>query len=186
MRPHAKADVAHRDTGFGSVDIGTANVSRAALSEGLEWTSKISPYGLPHLRKKIVETFESARNDHGFEWLDRTAAPKRPAGGVIRFERVAQQRVLENLWQSLTLRYPQMIGDIREPGRHLGHAPAIRETLEYLNATLDELLTRGLGSRLLSDARLAPGGSCGGLGSKIHLLVCGQGDDGSDARSQEL
>lgn len=48
-----------------------------------------------------------------------------------------------------------MVDDIRDLGRHLGRAPSIRETLEYLDTSLDELLKRGLWSRLLSEAGLA-------------------------------
>jgi superfamily II DNA or RNA helicase len=81
--------------------------------------------------------------------------PHLPAGCFIRLERVAQQRVLDNVRQSLTLRRPQMVGDIRELGRHLGRAPTISETLEYLDTTLGEILKRGLWSRLLNDAGLA-------------------------------
>jgi hypothetical protein len=39
-----------------------------------------------------------------------------------------------------------MVGDIRELGRHLGRAPTIRETLEYLDTTLSEMLKRGSGA----------------------------------------
>jgi superfamily II DNA or RNA helicase len=66
-RLHAKAYIVHRATGFGSAYVGSANISRAALSEGLEWTSKISQFELPYLWKKIVATFESYWNDPDFE-----------------------------------------------------------------------------------------------------------------------
>ncbi len=66
-RLHAKAYIVHRETGFGSGYIGSANISRAALSEGLEWTSKVSQYELPHMWQKIVATFESYWNDDEFE-----------------------------------------------------------------------------------------------------------------------
>ena len=62
-RLHAKAYLIHRASGFGSAYIGSANLSRAALSEGLEWTSKLSQYELPHLWEKIVGTFETYWND---------------------------------------------------------------------------------------------------------------------------
>lgn len=75
-RLHAKAYVVHRATGFGSAYIGSANVSRAALSEGLEWTSKISQYELPHLWEKIVATFDACWNDDEFERFDRDAMPR--------------------------------------------------------------------------------------------------------------
>jgi HKD family nuclease len=58
-RLHAKAYIFHRDTGFGSAYVGSANLTNAALSEGLEWTTKISQYELPYLWEKIVGTFES-------------------------------------------------------------------------------------------------------------------------------
>lgn len=75
-RLHAKAYLVHRETGFGSAYIGSANVSRAALSEGLEWTSKISQYELPHLWQKISATFENYWNDEEFETFDGDAGPR--------------------------------------------------------------------------------------------------------------
>jgi len=78
--------------------------------------------------------------------------PHLPAGCSIQLERVAQERVLENVRQSLTLRRPKILSDLRELGRHLDRTPSIREALEYLDTTLEELLKRGLWSRLLSDA----------------------------------
>lgn len=80
--------------------------------------------------------------------------PHLPAGCSIRLERVAQQRVLENIRQSLHLRRPQMVSELKELGRHLGRSPTLREALEYLHTELDELLKRGLWSRLLADAEL--------------------------------
>ncbi|MCC6696787.1 MAG: DUF3427 domain-containing protein [Candidatus Hydrogenedentes bacterium] len=62
-RLHAKAYLFHRDTGFGSAYIGSANVSKAALDDGLEWTAKISQYETAHLWRHIVATFESHWED---------------------------------------------------------------------------------------------------------------------------
>jgi len=66
-RLHAKAYLVQRSTGFGSAYVGSANVSGAALSEGLEWTNKISQYELPYLWQKVVATFEGYWNDDEFE-----------------------------------------------------------------------------------------------------------------------
>ena len=66
-RLHAKAYVFHRDTGFGSAYVGSANLSNAALSEGLEWTTKISQYELPYLWSKITGAFESYWTDDEFQ-----------------------------------------------------------------------------------------------------------------------
>jgi len=84
-RLHAKAYIIHRATGFGSAYVGSANISNAALSEGLEWTSKISQYELPHLWRKIVATFDTYWNDDEFERYDERAKPK--LADAIRRER---------------------------------------------------------------------------------------------------
>lgn len=64
-RLHAKAYLFHRKSGFGSAYIGSANVSKAALDEGLEWTVKVSQYETKHLWEHAVSTFES-------HWEDQT------------------------------------------------------------------------------------------------------------------
>ncbi len=66
-RLHAKAYLFHRDTGFGSAYVGSANLSNAALSEGLEWTTKISHFELPYLWSKIAGTFETYWRDDEFQ-----------------------------------------------------------------------------------------------------------------------
>ncbi len=113
--------------------------------------------GAQHRQFRFASRFRALSTDPTgrLEGEIESGFPHLPAGCFIRLERVAQQRVLENVRQSLTLRRPQMVGDIRELGRHLGRTPTIRETLEYLDTTLSELLKRGLWSRLLNDAGLA-------------------------------
>jgi len=75
-RLHAKAYLIHRNTGFGSAYVGSANLSRAALSEGLEWTSKLSQYELPHLWERVAGTFESYWNDKEFEAFTSESLPR--------------------------------------------------------------------------------------------------------------
>jgi superfamily II DNA or RNA helicase/HKD family nuclease len=62
-RLHAKAYLFHRKTGFSSAYIGSANVSKAALDEGLEWTAKISQYETEHLWQHAIATFDSHWED---------------------------------------------------------------------------------------------------------------------------
>lgn len=62
-RLHAKSYMFHRATGFGSAYIGSANVSKAALDEGLEWTAKISQYETDHLWQHAIAMFESHWED---------------------------------------------------------------------------------------------------------------------------
>lgn len=75
-RLHAKAYLFHRETGFGSAYVGSANLSNAALSEGLEWTTKVSHYELPYLWNKIAGTFETYWQDEEFQPYHRGAPEK--------------------------------------------------------------------------------------------------------------
>jgi superfamily II DNA or RNA helicase/HKD family nuclease len=82
--------------------------------------------------------------------------PHLPSGCTIRLERVAQQRVLDNVRESVRLLRPRMIGSLRDLARYLGRLPTIAEALDYFDTSLDELLRRGLWSRLLADAGAGP------------------------------
>lgn len=101
-------------------------------------------------RLRALSTAPAGKLDQQIE----AGFPHLPAGCSIRLERVAQQRILQNVRESLRLQRRRMVADIRELGRNLGRAPTIAEVLEYLDATLDDLLRRGLWSRLLSAAGL--------------------------------
>tara|TARA_R110002073_G_scaffold7245_27_gene41482 strand:+ start:3292 stop:6378 length:3087 start_codon:yes stop_codon:yes gene_type:complete len=80
--------------------------------------------------------------------------PHLPSGCVIKLERVAQQRVLENVRESIRLVRPRMLSSLRELNQYLGRVPTLEDALDYFDTSLDELLKRGLWSRLLSDAGL--------------------------------
>nr|WP_286177439.1 DEAD/DEAH box helicase [Rhodopirellula sp. JC639] len=80
--------------------------------------------------------------------------PHLPSGCVIKLERVAQQRVLENVRESIRLVRPRMLGSLRDLKQYLGRVPTLEDSLDFFDTTLDELLKRGLWSRLLADAGL--------------------------------
>ncbi len=65
-RLHAKAYMFHRMTGFGSAYVGSANLSHAAMTDGLEWSVKVSQYETPHIWEKVTATFETYWNDEEF------------------------------------------------------------------------------------------------------------------------
>ena len=89
-RLHAKAYLFHRETGFGSAYVGSANLSQAALSEGLEWTTKISHYELPYLWSKIVGTFQTYWQDDEFEPYQGDA-PERLQQAIRRERKAAAE-----------------------------------------------------------------------------------------------
>lgn len=66
-RHHAKAYVFHRKTGFSTAYIGSSNLSKAALNEGLEWNIKITEEDMPEMMEKVEATFEGYWNSENFK-----------------------------------------------------------------------------------------------------------------------
>lgn len=69
-RLHAKAWIFRRATGFGSAYIGSANLSGAALTGGLEWTVKTTQAGQRDVYEKSVAHFETLWADPEFQAYD--------------------------------------------------------------------------------------------------------------------
>ncbi len=69
-RIHAKAWLFHRETGFSSVWVGSANLSASALAGGLEWTMKASEADLRHVVELFRGSFDSLWADPEFELID--------------------------------------------------------------------------------------------------------------------
>ncbi len=65
-RLHAKAYHFRRDSGFSTAYIGSANMSQAAMTSGLEWTLKVTAQDMPHILAKFVAEFETYWNSHEF------------------------------------------------------------------------------------------------------------------------
>ncbi|MEU7990152.1 DUF3427 domain-containing protein [Streptosporangium canum] len=69
-RLHAKAWLLRRRTGFDTAYIGSSNLSRAALLDGLEWNVRLSSVTTPRLLDKFEGTFDSYWNRQQFEAYD--------------------------------------------------------------------------------------------------------------------
>ncbi|XDD47187.1 DUF3427 domain-containing protein [Leptospira sp. WS39.C2] len=58
-RLHAKAYHFHRNSGFSTAYIGSANMTHAAMTEGLEWTVKVTAQDMPHILERFTAEFET-------------------------------------------------------------------------------------------------------------------------------
>lgn len=115
-RLHAKAYIFSRKSSFDTAYIGSSNISRSALTKGLEWNMRVTTVENPHIINKTKATFDSYWNSDDFEPIDNEEALKRfeeaiwnerhhGAGSsadetefVTRFERKTHQiKVLEKL-----------------------------------------------------------------------------------------
>ena len=71
-RLHAKAYFFHRDSGLSTAYIGSANLSHAAMTSGLEWTVKCAARELPHLFRRCCAEFSGYWENPSFEPYDPT------------------------------------------------------------------------------------------------------------------
>lgn len=58
-RLHAKAYHFHRLSGYSTAYIGSANISRPAMTSGLEWTVKVTTQDMPHILARFSAEFET-------------------------------------------------------------------------------------------------------------------------------
>lgn len=84
-RLHAKAWLFQRDTGLSTAYVGSSNLSRSALTDGIEWNVRVAAADLPH----IVEKFEAVFRRY---WDD-------PASGFTDFD--GSGEALQRLEESL-------------------------------------------------------------------------------------
>src|SRR5688500_13853887 len=75
-RLHAKAWLFRRATGMSTAYVGSSNMSRTALTDGLEWNVRLSSVEQAHLLETFSETFDSYWADPSFE----TYNPERDGG----------------------------------------------------------------------------------------------------------
>ena len=69
-RLHAKAWLFRRETGFNTAYVGSSNLSKAALLDGLEWNVRLASVATPRVLDKFEATFDAYWDDPAFESYD--------------------------------------------------------------------------------------------------------------------
>lgn len=75
-RLHAKSYLFFRNSGFHTGYIGSSNISKSALTSGLEWNLKVTTAEISHIIKKFEKTFETYWEDAEFELFETTDQEK--------------------------------------------------------------------------------------------------------------
>lgn len=115
-RLHAKAYHFKRNSGFSTAYIGSANMSHAAITSGLEWNLKVTSQDMGHILEKFSVEFETYWNSREFIPFDaenptlfRTAIDRarnpRSNGPAVLFDlrpHPFQERILEALERERT------------------------------------------------------------------------------------
>jgi superfamily II DNA or RNA helicase/HKD family nuclease len=94
-RLHAKAWMFRRATGYSTAYIGSSNLSKSALIDGVEWNVRLSQVGSPDILEKFDATFENYWQSPEYEPYD----PKRDAD---RFDRAVAADRTDTLDAPLT------------------------------------------------------------------------------------
>lgn len=69
-RLHAKAWLFRRNSGYDTAYVGSSNLSKTALLDGLEWNVRLSSVATPAVMRKFEATFDAYWNDPAFEAYD--------------------------------------------------------------------------------------------------------------------
>ncbi|WP_405763623.1 DUF3427 domain-containing protein [Streptomyces sp. NBC_01420] len=69
-RLHAKAWLFRRESGFDTAYVGSSNLSKAALLDGLEWNVRLSSVATPAVLRKFEATFDAYWSERSFETYD--------------------------------------------------------------------------------------------------------------------
>ncbi|MFJ8361465.1 DUF3427 domain-containing protein [Streptomyces sp. NPDC093984] len=83
-RLHAKAWLFRRETGFDTAYVGSSNLSKAALLDGLEWNVRLSSVATPAVLDKFEATFDAYWNDIAFETYDPDLHGERLDGALAQ------------------------------------------------------------------------------------------------------
>ncbi|QXQ10044.1 DUF3427 domain-containing protein [Paeniglutamicibacter sp. Y32M11] len=93
-RLHAKAWMFHRNSGFDTAYVGSSNLSRPALLDGLEWNVRLSGVATPAVLQKFALTFDSYWEDDAFVPYDPDTDAERLDAALKRAGGTTAERML--------------------------------------------------------------------------------------------
>lgn len=99
-RLHAKSYIFSRNNSFDTAYIGSSNMSRSALTKGLEWNLRVTSVENRHIIHKTQATFDNYWNSDDFESIDSEEALQRFAEAIWRERR--QEPVNEGTQEYVT------------------------------------------------------------------------------------
>jgi HKD family nuclease len=106
-RLHAKAWMFRRATRFDTAYVGSSNLSRAALLDGVEWNVRLSRVATPALLEKFTATFDTYWNEASFEQYDPDRDRDRLDDALAEASgRIQHNRVTISLWGLEVRPYP--------------------------------------------------------------------------------
>ncbi|WOX24152.1 DUF3427 domain-containing protein [Streptomyces solicathayae] len=98
-RLHAKAWLFRRNSGYDTAYVGSSNLSKAALLDGLEWNVRLSSVATPDVLRKFEATFDSYWSDASFELYH----PDQDAGRLDEALQLAGRGTSSDSGRQLTL-----------------------------------------------------------------------------------
>lgn len=87
-RLHAKSYLFIRKTGFNTGYIGSSNLSRSALTNGLEWNLKITSEEISHIIDKSLSTFETYWESAEFEFFNDDSLSRQKLHAALKQQTV--------------------------------------------------------------------------------------------------
>ncbi|MGL1903103.1 MAG: DEAD/DEAH box helicase family protein, partial [Fibrobacterales bacterium] len=95
-RLHAKSYIFERDTEYDTAYIGSSNMSRSALTKGLEWNLRVTSQENLHIIEKAKATFDHYWNSNEFEDFE--------LGGIERFKKALSAEKVRSEFNGLAVK----------------------------------------------------------------------------------
>ncbi len=141
---HAKAWIFHRDSGYSTAYIGSSNLSRSAMTDGVEWNVRVSQVATPRVLDKFAATFDTYWSSADYERYDPATDADRLEEALREARGLSGPRVATSSVTALAVRpYPHqqlMLDELeaeREGGRHANLLVAATGTGKTVVAALD-------------------------------------------------